>query len=81
MLGQGPLCLLLHRFKSGYPVPFGKGKKDMGKQVEVRCRKYPITQQPVYNQILLVNESNSQNYLNYVAILVFLNNSYHLKYM
>ncbi|KAK1901023.1 Rho guanine nucleotide exchange factor 3 [Dissostichus eleginoides] len=34
VLGQGPFCLLVHRFKSGYPVEFGKGKKDMGNQVE-----------------------------------------------
>ena len=36
--GQSPVCLLLQRIRSGCPVEFSKGNRDMGKQVEVRNR-------------------------------------------
>ncbi|XP_078103735.1 rho guanine nucleotide exchange factor 3 isoform X2 [Sander vitreus] len=34
VVGQSPLCLLVHRFKSGCSVEYGKGNNNMGKQVE-----------------------------------------------
>nr|XP_046240867.1 rho guanine nucleotide exchange factor 3 isoform X2 [Scatophagus argus] len=34
VMGQSPLCLLVHQFKSGCSVEFSKGSNDMGKQVE-----------------------------------------------
>ncbi|KAA8593275.1 hypothetical protein FQN60_009391 [Etheostoma spectabile] len=34
VVGQSPLCLLVHRFKSSGSVEYGKGNNNMGKQVE-----------------------------------------------
>ncbi|XP_028432750.1 rho guanine nucleotide exchange factor 3 isoform X2 [Perca flavescens] len=34
VVGQSPLCLLVHRFKSGCSVEYSKGNNNMGKQVE-----------------------------------------------
>lgn len=41
VVGQSPVCLLVHCFKSGCSVEFSKSNdNNMGKQVEVRWRKF-----------------------------------------